>query len=181
VLTAFDAGSGDGMNEVGLGAHLLYLHGTEHSAPAIRARAPRWKRSAPTVAVPLGAENTSGTEAVDTWPTRWATVVDLTHDVYYVMAVNSPAVFWVDFGKTARGYIAVTYAEHAHLGGTRRTEATGLGTAVMFAGVLLIPPGFGAAVAGTGDHALAYMTLAILALASAVLLCSVWRHADTAP
>jgi len=52
---------------------------------------------------------------------------------------------------------------------------------VMFAGVLLIPPGFGAAVADTGDRALAYMTLAILALASAVLLCSVWCHADTAP
>ena len=30
VLTAFDAGSGDGMNEVGLSAHLLYLHGTKY-------------------------------------------------------------------------------------------------------------------------------------------------------
>ena len=26
-------------------------------------------------------------------------MVDLTHKVYYVMPVNSPAVFWVDFGK----------------------------------------------------------------------------------
>jgi penicillin V acylase-like amidase (Ntn superfamily) len=51
------------------------------------------------VAVPFGAENTSGGEAVDTWPTRWGTVVDLTHKVFYVMPVNSPAVFWVDFGK----------------------------------------------------------------------------------
>ena len=41
----------------------------------------------------------------------------------------------------------------------------------MFAGVLLIPPCFGAAVAAFGDYALAYTTLAILALASAVLLC----------
>ena len=62
---------------------------------------------------------------------------------------------------------------------TRRTEATGLGTAVMFAGVLLIPPGFGVAVAASGSYMLAYTTLAVLALASAVLLCL--PHADTAP
>jgi choloylglycine hydrolase len=30
VLTAFDAGASDGMNEAGLSAHLLYLHGAEH-------------------------------------------------------------------------------------------------------------------------------------------------------
>ncbi len=30
VLTAFDAGTSDGMNEAGLSAHLLYLHGAEH-------------------------------------------------------------------------------------------------------------------------------------------------------
>lgn len=74
-------------------------------------------------------------------------------------------------GTTAGGYTGVAYAEYAHLGGTRRTEATGLGTAVMFAGVLLIPPGFGAVVAASGGYALAYTTLAVLALASAVLLC----------
>ncbi len=51
------------------------------------------------VAVPFGAVDTSGSEATDTWPTRWATVVDLTHKIFYVMPVNSPAVFWVDFGK----------------------------------------------------------------------------------
>ena len=226
VLTAFDAGSGDGMNEAGLGAHLLYLHGTEHEAPDARpavsnlwlgavcpgqlrhggrgprgahegadrfdqgararmagapcprgcpgdsavlefvdgrlvvhhgkdvtvmtneptldeqlanlkryklfggnlsmpgdvdpssrfVRAASYLKTLPipantyeavshlagivrNVAVPFGAENTSGTDSVDTWPTRWATVVDLTHKVYYVMPVNSPAVFWVDFGK----------------------------------------------------------------------------------
>jgi len=74
-------------------------------------------------------------------------------------------------GSTAGAYTGVAYAEYAHLGGTRRTEATGLGTAVMFAGVLLIPPGFGAAVAASGSYPLAYTTLAVLALASAVLLC----------
>jgi penicillin V acylase-like amidase (Ntn superfamily) len=51
------------------------------------------------VAVPFGAHDTSGRDSVDTWPTRWATVVDLTDKVFYVMPVNSPAVFWVDFGK----------------------------------------------------------------------------------
>ena len=30
VLTAFDAGAGDGLNEAGLGMHMLYLHGTEY-------------------------------------------------------------------------------------------------------------------------------------------------------
>jgi MFS family permease len=74
-------------------------------------------------------------------------------------------------GGTAGGYTGVAYAEYAHLGGTRRTEATGLGTAVMFAGVLLIPPGFGATVAASGGYTLAYTSLAVLALASAVLLC----------
>ena len=49
------------------------------------------------VAVPFGAHDTSGSDSVDTWPTRWGTIVDLTHKVFYVMPVNSPAVFWVDF------------------------------------------------------------------------------------
>ncbi|HET7883527.1 MAG TPA: MFS transporter [Acetobacteraceae bacterium] len=74
-------------------------------------------------------------------------------------------------GCTAGGYTGVAYAEYAHLGGTRRTEATGLGTAVMFAGVLLIPPCFGISVAASGGYAPGYCTLAALALASAVLLC----------
>ena len=57
---------------------------------------------------------------------------------------------------TAGGYTGVAYAEYAHLGGARRTEATGLGTAVMFAGVLLIPSSFGVTVAASGGYALAY-------------------------
>jgi choloylglycine hydrolase len=226
VLTAFDAGAGDGMNEAGLSAHLLYLHGTEYEhvdeRPAISnlmwaqyalddyatvadaleglkavrivssealgrewpvhlaledasgdsavlefikgklvvhhgkdvtvmtneptldqqlanlkryklfggnltmpgdvdpasrfVRAASYLKTLPkpadtyeavshlvgiarNVAVPFGAVDTSGGEATDVWPTRWGTVVDLTHKVYYVMPVNSPAVFWVDFGK----------------------------------------------------------------------------------
>ena len=80
-------------------------------------------------------------------------------------------------GSTAGGYTGVAYAEYAHLGGARRTEATGLGTAVMFAGVLLIPSSFGVAVAASGGYALAYSTLAALALGSAVLLSlGPWRR-----
>lgn len=226
VLTAFDAGSGDGMNEAGLGAHLLYLHGTEYEPtdarpavsnlwwaqyaldnyatvaetlaglktvrivsnkalgrewpvhlaledasgdsavlefvkgklvvnhgkdvtvmtneptldeqlvnlqryklfggnlampgdvdPASRfVRAASYLKTLPkpaniyeavshlagvarAIAVPFGALDTSGGGAVDVWPTRWATIVDLTHKIFYVMPINSPAVFWVDFAK----------------------------------------------------------------------------------
>jgi MFS family permease len=73
-------------------------------------------------------------------------------------------------GATAGGYTGVAYAEYAHLGGARRTEATGLGTAIMFAGVLLIPSSFGLAVTALGGYAVAYGTLALLALISALLL-----------
>ena len=73
-------------------------------------------------------------------------------------------------GSTAGGYTGIAYAEYAHLGGARRTEATGLGTAIMFAGVLLIPSSFGLAVTVLGGYAIAYTTLALLALISALLL-----------
>jgi hypothetical protein len=69
------------------------------------------------------------------------------------------------------GQVDSAYAEYAHLGGARRTEATGLGTAIMFAGLLLIPSSFGLAVAALGGYGVAYSTLAMLALASALLLC----------
>ena len=86
-------------------------------------------------------------------------------------------------GSTAGGFTGVAYAEYAHLGGARRTEATGLGTAIMFAGVLAIPSTFGLAVTLLGGYAIAYTTLALLALASALLLClDTWtpRAADHA-
>jgi choloylglycine hydrolase len=51
------------------------------------------------VAVPFGAVDTSGGESTDAWPTRWGAVTDLTHKIYYVMPVSTPAVFWVDLGK----------------------------------------------------------------------------------
>jgi MFS family permease len=80
-------------------------------------------------------------------------------------------------GASAGGYTGVAYAEYAHLGGARRTEATGLGTAIMFAGVLLIPSSFGLAVAALRGYGIAYDTLAVLALFSAFLLIlGSWRR-----
>lgn len=72
-------------------------------------------------------------------------------------------------GCTAGGYTGVAYADYAALGGTRRTEATGLGTAVMFAGVTLIPPAFGALATAWGYPA-GYEMLAALSLVGAVML-----------
>jgi hypothetical protein len=68
-------------------------------------------------------------------------------------------------------YTGIACAEYANLGGARRTEGTGLGTAIMFAGALLIPSSFSLAVAALGGYGVAYGTLAMLALASALLLC----------
>jgi MFS family permease len=73
-------------------------------------------------------------------------------------------------GCTAGGYTGVAYAEYAALGGSRRTEATGLGTALMFSGGLLIPPLFGASVTFLGGYEMTYRSMAVLALAGAVLM-----------
>lgn len=51
------------------------------------------------VAVPFGAEDTSGSETEDSWPTRWFTLADLTHRVYYFQATTSPNLYWVDLAK----------------------------------------------------------------------------------
>jgi len=74
-------------------------------------------------------------------------------------------------GITAGGYTGVAYAEYAHLGGPRRTEATGLGTALMFAGVLVMPPAFAALVALSGGYAVPFAAMAVLTAAGATLLC----------
>ncbi|WP_428490103.1 MFS transporter [Rhodopila sp.] len=73
-------------------------------------------------------------------------------------------------GGTAGGYTGVGYAEYAALGGSRRTEATGLGTAIFFTGGMAAPPVFGAAVTAFGGYHGAYMIGAVCALASGVLL-----------
>jgi hypothetical protein len=73
-------------------------------------------------------------------------------------------------GCTSGGYTGVGYAEYAALGGSRRTEATGLGTAIFFAGGMAAPPLFGAAVTALGGFRGSYIAGAACVLASAVLL-----------
>ena len=73
-------------------------------------------------------------------------------------------------GVTAGGYTGVVYAEYASLGGTRRTEATGLGTALLFGGSLVFPPLFGLSVLLPGGYEGTYLAMAVLALASGVLM-----------
>ena len=73
-------------------------------------------------------------------------------------------------GCTAGGYTGVAYAEYASLGGPRRTEATGLGTALMFSGGLLLPPLFGASVTLLGGYEATYRAFAMFALGGAMLM-----------
>ena len=84
-----------------------------------------------------------------------------------VWAVMANAVL---AGCTAGGYTGVGYAEYATLGGSRRTEATGLGTAIFFAGGMAVPPVFGASVSAFGGYRDSYIIGAACALASGVLL-----------
>jgi nitrate/nitrite transporter NarK len=73
-------------------------------------------------------------------------------------------------GATASGFTGIAYAEWARLGSTRRTEATGLGTGLMFAGVMLLPSAFSVAVTAFGDYAVAYAFVGALAAVSGLLL-----------
>jgi len=75
-------------------------------------------------------------------------------------------------GATAGGYTGLAYAQYARLGGVRGTEATGLGTAVMFAGVTVFPSAFGATVTAFGGYAMPYGALAALTALAALLLCA---------
>ena len=75
-------------------------------------------------------------------------------------------------GCSAGGYTGVAYAEYAHLGGARRTEATGLGTALMFAGGMLMPTAFATTIAASGNYGLAYGSMAVLALMGGGLLAT---------
>jgi nitrate/nitrite transporter NarK len=69
-------------------------------------------------------------------------------------------------GATASGYTGIAYAEYARLGGARRTEATGIGSACMFAGVMVLPAAMSGAVTLTGSYAYVYTAFGLLALAA---------------
>lgn len=77
-------------------------------------------------------------------------------------------------GFSASGFTGLAYAEFARLGGAARTEATGLGSAAMFAGVLVLPPLFGLTATATHAFVLPYAALAAATCAASVM---VWRGA----
>ncbi|MBL8382474.1 MAG: MFS transporter [Burkholderiales bacterium] len=73
-------------------------------------------------------------------------------------------------GSTASGYTGIAYAEYARLGGERRTEATGLGSAAMFTGVLLLPSLAALLVTSTGSYGVAYGVMGAAAAAAGLLM-----------
>lgn len=75
-------------------------------------------------------------------------------------------------GATASGYTGIAYAEFARLGGERRTEATGLGSAAMFSGILILPSLAALLVTTTGSFTLAYGALGFAAMCAALLLAT---------
>lgn len=73
-------------------------------------------------------------------------------------------------GATASGFTGIAYGEYARLGGPRRTEATGLGAASMFAGVMVLPASASLVITSTGSYDLAYGAIGVLALLAGILL-----------
>ena len=73
-------------------------------------------------------------------------------------------------GATASGFTGIAYAEWARLGAERRTEATGLGAAMMFAGVLVLPSVMSVIVTALGGYRAAYTLVGGLAAASGLWL-----------
>lgn len=52
-----------------------------------------------TAMVPFGAEDTSGNKTEDAWPTRWASVADLTNKIYYFNSTTTPNIIWLDLNN----------------------------------------------------------------------------------
>ncbi len=73
-------------------------------------------------------------------------------------------------GATASGFTGIAYAEWARLGGERRTEATGLGAAAMFSGVLVLPSLMSVIVTAQGGYETAYTLIGLMALVSGLLV-----------
>lgn len=83
-------------------------------------------------------------------------------------------------GATASGYTGLAYAEYARLGGAQRTEATGLGSAAMFAGVMVMPSLGSVIVTSTGSYLAAYGMIAVFAAMAAIVLALPPRRSDAA-
>ena len=73
-------------------------------------------------------------------------------------------------GASASGFTGLAYAEWARLGGAQRTEATGLGSGLMFTGVLLLPSLFSVIVTAFDDYSVPYAFVGGLAVLSGFLL-----------
>jgi MFS family permease len=73
-------------------------------------------------------------------------------------------------GATASGFTGIAYGEYARIGGTRRTEATGLGAACMFAGVMTLPALMSLVVTTTSSYGIAYTAVGLLSLVAGVVL-----------
>lgn len=52
-----------------------------------------------TAMVPFGAEDTSGSETEDSWPTRWVTVADLSNKLFFFNSTTAPNIIWLDLKK----------------------------------------------------------------------------------
>ena len=52
-----------------------------------------------TAMVPFGAEDTSGNNTEDSWPTRWVTVLDLSNKVFFFNSTTAPNIIWFDLKK----------------------------------------------------------------------------------
>lgn len=52
-----------------------------------------------TAMVPFGAEDTSGSKAEDSWPTRWVSVADLSNKLFYFNSTTAPNIIWFDLNK----------------------------------------------------------------------------------
>lgn len=76
-------------------------------------------------------------------------------------------------GATASGFTGIAYGEYARLGGARRTEATGLGAACMFTGVMVLPALTSLVITGTGSYDLAYAVIGLMALLAGILMAVV--------
>jgi nitrate/nitrite transporter NarK len=79
-------------------------------------------------------------------------------------------------GATASGFTGIAYGEYARLGGARRTEATGVGAAFMFSGVMVLPSAMSLAVALTGSYEQAYAAIGGLALIGGLGMMLRWRE-----
>jgi nitrate/nitrite transporter NarK len=89
-----------------------------------------------------------------------------------------PLVFLVCMvaGATASGFTGIAYGEYARLGGARRTEATGLGAAFMFSGVMVLPAVVSVVVTMTGSYERAYATIGVLALLAGLGMVIRWKE-----